>query len=450
MAIIESEQTRIIELTQVTRGPFYIRYASYPKKEDMEFEPRSEDYIVADFDSNRALFALCDGVSTSFYGYFGSQFLGETLLNWLRAITISVDFKNTVTVDVGKLEEFRHNLREVIDKSAQGANSIVMDKDLNNKPELVRIAEEDQRNNFGTQSNFVCGLILPTTSHHPNGLLLLFWLGNARIRLFRSRGEKDYEDLTWKSGWGRNPAQLKETWSSKDGTVGNIYSYSTDLSEVSHIMVYSDGLESVDERVFPGFEPIAFKKLAEHAQSIKDDDVSFLEITTIHKDISVYVDDIVPMLRSQQKVTSNEKSIERLEARLKESRQRSEDLVRTNAKLSKRITRTSILLSLIFLVLGLITGLGLNTIIQAVISTPTPTATITIKPTRIPKTATPVPPTETPTLLDVTSPTEIVPVQTETSTETITPTPEFTASPSDTVVATETMPLINSTVPATP
>lgn len=448
MATIESEQTRIIELTQVTRGPFYIRYASYPKKEDLEFEPRSEDYIVADFDPNRALFALCDGVGTSFYGYFGSQFLGETLLNWLRALTTSVEFTNTVTIDAGKLDEFRHNLREEIDKSAQAANVIVMDKDLNNKPELVRMAEEDQRNNFGTQSNFVCGLILPKTSHHPNGLLLLFWLGNARIRLFRYRGEKDYEDLTWKSGWGRNPTQLKETWSSKDGTVGNVYSYSTDLSEVTHIVVYSDGLESVDERVIPGFEPIAFKKLAEHAQSVKDDDVSFLEIKTSHKDITVYADDIVPKLRSRHKATSNEKSIRGLETELKESKQRSDDLSRINARLKKRITQASILFSLIFLFIGLITGLGLNTIIQSVISTPTPTATITIKPTRIPITETPVPPTETPTPLDTTSPTEIVPAPTETSTETITP--EFTISPEDTVGAIETIPLIISTVPVTP
>lgn len=450
MAIIESEQARIIALTQIVRGPFYFRYASYPKKEDIESGSglRSEDYVVTDIEPYRALFALCDGVGASFYANIGSQFLGETLLNWLRSLTTRPEFISRTEFGTDRLGDLRQELKVEIDRRATFADSIVKSKDLS-KNKQIRLAEEMQRNDFGTQSNFVCGLILPKSPNYPDGLLLFFWLGNARLRLFRKTGE-NYEDLTGRSGWGKDPAQLKEVWSSKEGTVGQIYVYCTNLSDVTHILAYSDGLEYVEEKILPGFKAISFKDLVEQAQSIKDDDVSFLEITAIQEDLALYADDIVSKVRSQFNLSGKQANVRELRVQLDDARRKIADLTKANASLRKRITQASALFSVIFLAFGLFIGFGLNSIGVWIPSTPTPSFTLSASDT-------PIVPTATYSLLSATlvpsetqTETPTVPVTAVTETGTMSPTLEPTISPTDIATMTETASVVISTVSISP
>lgn len=449
MAIIESEQTRIIPLTQVVRGPFYFRYASYPKREDAESGSglHSEDYIVTDIEPYRGLFALCDGVGTSFYGNIGSQFLGETLLGWLRSLMSRPEFLQSENFGMDKLGALRQELKAEIDRSANAANSIVMSKDLSQQHREIRLAEEMQRNDFGTQSNFVCGLILPKSSGHPNGLLLLFWLGNARIRLFRRIGEK-YEDLTSRSGWGQNPQQLKEVWSSKEGAVGQIYSYYTSLSEVTHVLAYSDGLESVEEKIQPGFGVIPFKELVDQAQLIKDDDVSFVEIMAIPEDLAVYADDIVSKIRAQPVPVGESLKVRELFNKLKEVQHKVVELTAVNASLRKKLTQVAVLCSIAFLISGIWVGVSVNSILSSVTSTATSSSTPLATITPVVPTATFISPTATITVTETATLTVVPIVETETGT--ISPTLELIASPTETVTVTETSSTFIATIAVSP
>ena len=87
MTIIETEQSRETKFTEIARGPFILRFISYRKSEDAKLNLRSEDYIVSELNPDKAVFALCDGVGSSFYGDIGSQILGETLLDWLSKVS---------------------------------------------------------------------------------------------------------------------------------------------------------------------------------------------------------------------------------------------------------------------------------------------------------------------------------------------------------------------------
>lgn len=295
MTLIESEQSKDIRLTQVARGPFMLRFASYRKSEDAKLHLRSEDYIVSELIPEKAVFALCDGVGSSYYGNIGSQFLGETLLNWLGNIDLpdSSKFMNEKIIKVW-LENLNTSLKKELDLKADFATSIINSKTSPAQSELVQLAERTQRDDFGTQSNFVGGIIWPKTKNHPNGLVLLFWLGNARIKIFN-----ELEDLTDLTKWGENPEQLKEVWSSKEGVVGHIYSYLTDFSKITRILAYSDGLEDVEDRLIPNLQGGQLEELVRQAQSIKDDDISFLEIFLSEDNQHEYSDDIVSKVRHQ-------------------------------------------------------------------------------------------------------------------------------------------------------
>lgn len=295
MTTIESEQSREVKLAEITRGPFVLRFLSYRKSEDAALNLRSEDYVVSELTPDKAIFGLCDGVGSSFYGNLGSQILGEILLSWLGKLPLPNNLSlEKPQVANSWLNTLTTELTSELNNKVAFATSIIQKKEISSPDELVRLAEITQRDDFGTQSNFACGVVWPKSVSLPKGLVLLFWLGNARIRLFNQN-----RDLTSMLGWGKNPDQLKEVWSSKDGVVGKVYSYITDLSTVTHLIAYSDGLENAEEQIHPNLDGAQLEGLVQQSQSIKDDDATFLELTTRTDEIAGLADDMVVPLRRQ-------------------------------------------------------------------------------------------------------------------------------------------------------
>ena len=206
MTIIESEQSREVKLTEIARGPFVLRYLSYRKSEDAALDLRSEDYIVSEINPEKTIFGLCDGVGSSFYGNIGSQILGEILLNWLGKVPVPSNFELEKSQTSNKwLDKLTAELTSELNGRTSFATSVIQKKELSSQNEMVRLAESTQRDDFGTQSNFACGIVWPKSPSLPRGLVLLFWLGNARVRLFNQN-----RDLTYLTGWGKNPDQLLE------------------------------------------------------------------------------------------------------------------------------------------------------------------------------------------------------------------------------------------------
>ena len=424
MTIIETDQSREIKLTEVARGPFVLRYLSYRKSEDAALDLRSEDYIVSDLNPEKTVFALCDGVGSSFYGNIGSQILGEILLNWLGQLSIPGNFSLDKSQNwLGKLTD---SLTSELNKRTAFATNIIQQKELSSQNEMVRLAEITQRNDFGTQSNFACGIVYPASPTLPKGLILLFWLGNARLRLFSQN-----RDLTSSLGWGKDPNQLLEVWSSKDGVVGTVHSYISDLSAVTNIIAYSDGLENVDEQVRSNLNGEQLEVLVQKSQSIKDDDATFLELLPNNKELAGQVDDLVLPLRRQLQTVSPRASqpttdpeVQKLRSALNALQKKYDDLSRKNTPSMGMLLIISVIFMTICFFLGLIVGPTVKSILTPPTETPTPTFTAT--PTRFRS--------PTPMLTDTALPTETATVVTETST----PSPTETATPT---IPTETFTL---------
>ena len=423
MTLIETDQSREIGLTEVARGPFLIRYLSYRKSEDAALNLRSEDYIVSEINPEKTLFGLCDGVGSSFYGNLGSQILGEILLNWLGKITPPANFDSGNTQAANNfLNKLTVEMTRELNSKTVFATNIIQRKEISSQNEMVRMAEITQRDDFGTQSNFACGIVWPASSSLPKGLVLLFWLGNARLRLFSQN-----QDLSSLLNWGSDPDQLLEVWSSKDGVVGNIYSYITDLSQVTSIIAYSDGLENAEGRIRPGLDGAQLEKLVQHSQSIKDDDATFLELFLSNKEIPGQADDIVPSLRKHMQSAPSSKStsslgdleLQKLRSAHDAPQKKQEDQVRKGNS-----TRWIIIIptALFFMAFCFFAGIIVERII-----TPTETPTVTASSTRakLPtRTSTPtVPPSAVESATSLTTLTVI-----DTPTETATPSPTETPS----------------------
>jgi hypothetical protein len=347
MSLIESDQSREIRLTQIIRGPFACRYASYRKYEDAKLNLRSEDYIISSLDPDRAIFSLCDGVGSSFFGDIGSQILGEVLLSWFSNLNdVNREVKSPLSNLANQLAE---KLREELDANINLATSILVSNDLIKASDpLLKIAQQSQLEQYGSQSNFVAGIIWPQSPKHPNGLVLLFWLGNARIRIFN--GDKE---LTTLIGWGKNPDQHKEVWSSKEGVIGKIYSYSTDLTKITSIVAYSDGLEEVEEKIHPGIGAAQLETLVKEAQSRKDDDVSFLEIQFLPPKTNQMEEEIASRLRERLSRATSSSIQTYQQVQISNLTKKIEELVRKNQVLSDLATKLeTIKMKLIFGIIG--------------------------------------------------------------------------------------------------
>jgi hypothetical protein len=408
MTLIESEQTRDIGLTEVKRGPFALRYAYYRKREDAQPGISGEDYIVSELTSNKVIFCLCDGVGSSFYGNLGSQILGEVLLDWLG------DLNTPDSAYIGndeKIKTWTENLnillRKKLDNTIEFATSVIQKKQLPSENEFMQLSYNMNREDHGTQSNFVGGVVWRKSSHLPNGLVLLFWLGNARIRIF-----KEKNDLTPLTEWGSNPDQLKEVWSSKDGVIGTIYSYCTDLASVTNIIAYSDGLESVDQLISPNLDALALNSIVDDARAIKDDDVSFLEVCPSDMHADNYIDDIVPAIRSY--LNSSKDSIpQNTMEELQEVKKKADYLNKEKENLQKELAKAKkvwMKRMAIAILLAISLGIWVGAIIESrkiiVITTPTYIPATTFPPTlfSVPPTIDPPnTPTLSPTLSDVTA-----------------------------------------------
>lgn len=418
MTTLETEQSSDTRLTQLVRGPFILRFASYRKSEDAKLGLRSEDYLVSDLSPAHAMFALCDGVGTSFYGNIGSQFLGETLTHWLRNILLPESLSES---SVKKwLDGLNSDLTRVLTNIVALATSTVKEKELSSHDHLTKIAEISQRDDYGTQSNFVCGRIWPKSPQLPNGMVVVFWVGNARGRIFHGNN-----DLSYLLKWGANPDQLKEVWSSKEGIIGKLYSFQTDLSQVDTILAYSDGLEDVEEHIGPNLNGVQIEGLVKRAQASKDDDISFMQISVVDSDSEAYSDDIVEKVRKHFSASTSSGS-NQYQKKFNELLKSFKDLEAKAAKTKRDLLILMVALILLVFPIGMLVGSFLT-------ERQPLTATETATPTRTLPTSTPsYTPTVTPVLTETTSPT-ITPTFTETFTSTPTSTFTETASPTATI-----------------
>src|SRR5262249_27706193 len=158
-------------------------------------------------------FAVCDGVSQSFYGDLAARFLGEELTRWL------FDLSRPQLDAVVKHDQVADTPFTRTDR----ATKLIQSKPLSaNLPPMVKDALIRKREN-GSETMFVSGLIDQEAKE-----LIVFWMGDMRLWLRDAAGNSvELPDAVW---------DTKERWSTRVGPKnGKPRSAVVPLEEVARI-----------------------------------------------------------------------------------------------------------------------------------------------------------------------------------------------------------------------
>ena len=116
------------------------------------------------------VFAVCDGVGSSFMGHIAAQKVGECLCERLWG-------KQSEVLPGHNLAT---NLAETLKQLTEKVNKEIQDFQLpDDLPSLARSALEKQRI-YGSETMFVCGRLV-------NNRLVLAWLGDVRLQVLTEK-----------------------------------------------------------------------------------------------------------------------------------------------------------------------------------------------------------------------------------------------------------------------
>lgn len=260
--ITQHQESRLVT---VDKPELAYRFAYARAAETREVNDIGQDYLTIHEGDTWLAFALCDGVSQSFFGNLAAQQLGDALIKWLSsAITLP-----------STAEEITDNLTDYLQCLTESATEVIQKHPLpSDIPEMFREVLEEKRV-MGSQSTFACGRIdLPNTIF-PNGRIILAWMGDSRLKM-------------WHEG-SNVPLNLggvfdtDQRWSSSRGLLNgspNIYlsALETEGQSISRIMSYSDGLAALDSRNEEPPNAFVQEMINRAGQTSTSDDISFIEI----------------------------------------------------------------------------------------------------------------------------------------------------------------------------
>jgi hypothetical protein len=254
MNCFKSNQRKEEELSFLNTDFFQLCYGFYRARETMENEEKSQDYLVFQEENGTLAFALCDGVSLSFYGDVAAKFLGDKLVAWLMK-------QDEILFEEGEAL-FHAYLEMLTEEATKHIEAVPVNSHL---PELVKSVLEEKRSN-GSEAMFVCGRIDALS----NGLYRLFLSsgGDIRVRFFSDNREEVYQ----------SKLETGIRWSTKRGLIGEKANIVIEKSCVFHkLLLYSDGLALLDEKEI-GSDEIK-EAISQSLATPESDDVSLLEIT---------------------------------------------------------------------------------------------------------------------------------------------------------------------------
>ena len=251
---VRVDPVREIPVTSRQKERFGYRHAYARSADSRAANDPGQDYLILREDGRRLAFALCDGVSQSFYGDLAAQLLGNALVEWLW------------NRNPPNPETFREELADFLDALVETATARVAEYPLpEGLPPMVRQVLEEKRA-LGSETTFVAGL-LDTDA----GLLLLAWMGDSRLRLWGKEGE-----LTGRLG---DTFHTQERWSTRRGRVGELHTSWMPLSGLRYLIAYSDGLARLDRLMARHFRDPSIQSIIEDTGlRPESDDIAFLEV----------------------------------------------------------------------------------------------------------------------------------------------------------------------------
>jgi len=251
---IRLPQDRETPVTGQQRRKFGYRYAYARSADSRANNDPGQDFLCLREDGQRLVFALCDGVSQSFYGDLAARLLGEALVDWLwdkapsdpAALPSALEaFLDSLVVSAGRQVE-AHPLPD----------------DL---PPMVRQVLEQKRA-LGSETTFAAGRL-----DLSRGRLDLAWMGDSRLRLWGHEGE-----ITARLG---ETFHTQERWSTRRGRIGSLHTFTLSTRDLRYLMAYSDGLAILDKILSRHFRAASIEAIiADSLRRPESDDISFLEI----------------------------------------------------------------------------------------------------------------------------------------------------------------------------
>lgn len=180
-----------------------------------------QDFIAYHYDEGRFAFAVCDGVSQSFYGELAARFLGERLVNWLTELPVPATPEQLA-------DQANRALRGWVAEAQAMIDAKVVTPSL---PPMVREALERKRSS-GSESIFLAGLL-----DIAQNKLAVCWMGDTRLWMWDADGvRRELPNAIW---------EMRERWSSRTGPKnGSPRAALVPLDElrIVRISVHTDGL----------------------------------------------------------------------------------------------------------------------------------------------------------------------------------------------------------------
>lgn len=244
---------------------FSWRYAYARAADTRSAGDPGQDYITFRYDDTTFAFALCDGVSQSFFGELSARLLGDALLEWMwKDLPAGTDSNSIQAALASKLKALTGPAKELVKRHPIPKNLPKM---------LLDVLE--QKRALGSESTFICGRIDLPGPDSPDGRTVMAWMGDSRLRIWGPNGERS-DDLG-------GEFQTSQRWSTHRGAVESgphIF-----INPIQHdgrvalksFMAYSDGLSDLD-----GTQPPSDGELndmiARSASTSTSDDISLLEV----------------------------------------------------------------------------------------------------------------------------------------------------------------------------
>ncbi len=216
---------------------------------------RGQDFIAFWGDAQRLAFAVCDGVSQSFYGDLAARFLGEKLVAWLAESPFPAD-----------QDAFCAALSAQLAAWQPEAEALVMAHPLRpDLPPMLRDALLRKREN-GSESMFLAVLVDQAV-----GSFAACWMGDLRLRLFDGTGEEmPLPNAHW---------EMRQRWSSRVGAKnGAPQVLIMPLAGIARLMAHSDGFGSRAD-MLKRFTLESLNALADELLSLPtSDDLALLDV----------------------------------------------------------------------------------------------------------------------------------------------------------------------------
>jgi hypothetical protein len=250
----------------IRHGYFHIRYLSARSEEAKAAGDASQDYVVFQDDGERLVFAVCDGVSQSYFGNIAAQFLGDHLVDWLWR-----DFPwNGRGLDNQKLADL---LVTDLNKQTQEADLLVQQQTIPTELPLMMQHALERKREYGSETVFACGSIELPGPRNPHGSVFLAWMGNTELQALTTSEDDAVRNLI-KATWDD-----RIRWSTKRGVVGGRPEiYTASAEGIGRIVAYTDGINSFAGKISDATDVELAQEVDRLSAQPKSDDIAFLEI----------------------------------------------------------------------------------------------------------------------------------------------------------------------------